>query len=188
MTVPTLPTMPCADIFDKKTDPKKDGPRALVRIGHALRDRVVAIYEQAGIDLPERRVWVIGEGVFDCEQLIVAFTGLSEGLINAENPQRSPCEVFVNATFKITVVRCVPTADARGNSPLVADMDAATDLSVIDAYLLMKSSCRFDMYGADVIGLHPSALGGMGVESSVEIEEPQGGFQAVTLNITTVIG
>ena len=44
------------------------------------------------------------------------------------------------------------------------------------------------MYGADVIGLHPSALGGMGVEASVEMEEPQGGFQAVTLNLTTVIG
>ena len=75
------------------------------------------MYAQAEVPLPERRVWVIGEGVYDCEQLIVAFTGLGEGMINTETGPRSPCHVPVNATFKITVVRCVPTADARGNSP-----------------------------------------------------------------------
>lgn len=180
--------MPCADTFSRMSDPHHAAPFALVRIGHALRDRVVAVYEQARVDLPLRRNWVIGEGVFDCEQLIVAFTGLAEGMINTESAPQSPCDVFVTATFKITVVRCVPTADARGNAPLVEDVDAATDMSVIDAYLLMKSSCTFDMYGADVIGLDPSALGGMGVEASIDVEAPQGGFQAVTLNITTVIG
>jgi hypothetical protein len=163
-------------------------PHALVTIGHALMDRVQSVYKKAGVHLPPRQVWSLGDGVFDCEELVVSFHSLAEGLINSETQVPNPCYIPVNAVFKVTVVRCAPVMDQYGNPPTPEQIGTATDLSVIDAYLLMKSACNFDMYGADVAELHPSALGGMGVDASVEVEEAQGGFQAVTLTVTTVIG
>ena len=171
---------PCSDV--------NVDPRSLVRIGEALLQRVQQVYHDAGIELPPRREWIMGDGVYDCEKLMVAFTGLREGMLNTESGPQSPCDVPVNATFQVTVVRCAAMPDDRGNPPDLAELTARTNASVIDAYLLMKASCKLDMYGADVIGLHPGALGGMGVEATVDVAEPQGGFQAVTLNLTTVIG
>ena len=60
-----------------------------------------------------------------------------------------------------------------------------------DAYVLMKGACGLDMYGADVAHQNPGsqvALGGMGVDASIEVSDQLGGMQVVTLNIATVIG
>jgi hypothetical protein len=159
----------------------------LVKITKALMDRVIQVYYDAGVDLPDRKIVTLGEPVYDSEQLVVSFTDMSEGLVQGEDPQ-SPCYIPVNATFKITVVRCAPVADNRGNPPTPEQLNAATYTSLIDAYLLMKSSCRFDMWGSDVDGLPPSALGGMGVNVTVDVIEAQGGMQGVALNVTTVLG
>ena len=60
----------------------------------------------------------------------------------------------------------------------------AADLAAIDAYLLLKLSGCLDMYGADTgVG-----SGGMGTEASISISNAQGGVQAVTLELTTVVG
>jgi hypothetical protein len=176
---------PCADVVVD--------PLSLVRIGHALMARVQTVYAQAGVALPSRQIWIAGDGVYDCEQLIVSFQSLREGLIDTDtrsvaSPSR-PCETTIMAVFKITVVRCIPVPDSRGNPPSAQEVSDATDVLATDAYLLMKSGCKFDMYGADIEPpLHPSALGGMGVDLNVEVEEAQGGMQAVSLNLTTIIG
>lgn len=164
-------------------------PQSLVRIGHALLERVQLVYAEAGVALPSRQIWIAGEGVYDCEQLIVAFMSLREGLVGSDSEPRQPCDVPVVATFKITVVRCIPVMDSRGNLPTPEAISASTDVLAVDAYLLMKSGCKFDMYGADIIPpLHPSALGGMGVDLRVVAEEASGGMQAVSLTLETVIG
>jgi hypothetical protein len=162
-------------------------PFVLPKIARALLDRVRAVYAEAAIDLPSRQIWTIGEPVYDCEELVVSLIDLSEGLTQGDSPQ-SPCVVPINATFKVTVVRCAPVPDNRGNPPTPDALMRAADESAVDAYLLMKSSCKFDMWGADVDGLDPSALGGLGVNASIEVVEAQGGMQGVALNIVTVIG
>jgi len=179
---------PCADnVVD---------PQALVRIGHALLARVQSVYADYGIALPSRQIWIAGEGAYDCEQLIVSFTGLREGIINADGRSvtvpSSPCDVPVIATFQIVVVRCVPVPEMRSNvlvPPSPEALSDATDVLAVDAYLLMKSGCKFDMFGADIEPpLDVSALGGMGVDLRVEVQEASGGMQAVTLYLDTVIG
>ena len=158
-------------------------PKSIATIGRALLDRVICLYAHFGVDLPERRLWAAGEVPFDCDQLIVSLEGLGEGLVGTDNQPPNPCHVPVNATFNITVVRCYPV-DPKGNPTKPEVLADAADAAAIDAYLLMKLSGCLDMYGADT----GRAGGGMGTDASISISNAQGGVQAVTLELTTVIG
>jgi hypothetical protein len=158
-------------------------PTTVAKLGELLLHRVEEVYREAGVDLPDRRIWAVGEVPFDCNQLIVSLDGLREGLINTENQVPSPCEVPVMAEFNITVVRCAPVPDSRGNPPTPKQYADFAAITSTDAYLLMKASCSFDLFGA----LIPGYPGGMGVEASVSISNAQGGVQAVTLNLVTLV-
>jgi hypothetical protein len=177
---------PCQDEAYNNLD-----PRSLVLISQALMDRVIKVYGDAAVNLPARRVRTVGEDpVLECNMVVVTATGLREGLVEGEPPQ-SPCSSSIVATFKIAVARCYPTGDARGNPPGPDQIAAASDEAAVDAYLLMKTACMFDMWGADMHAkgqLHESAMGGMGVEASVSFEGPEGGVVVTTLTLSTVIG
>ena len=160
-------------------------PGSVATIGRALLDRVVCLYAHMEVELPERRIWAAGEVPYDCNQLIVSLDGLSEGLLNTDSQPPSPCNVPVNATFNITVVRCYPV-DPKGNPTKPEDLAKAADAAAIDAYLLMKLSGCLDMYGEDTGG--QGGWGGMGTEASISISNAQGGVQSVTLELQTVVG
>ena len=116
----------------------------------------------------------------------MSLRSLSEGLIDSESSIPSPCENLVQAKFTVTVTRCVPVPDSRGNPPSPDQiMDSADQISE-DAYLLAKSACMFDMYGSD--GAPGTPLGGMGVDWTLTVNDPEGGVQSVVLEVTTVIG
>ena len=179
---------PCADnVID---------PTALSRIGRALLARVQAVYASYGVALPSRQLWNVGEPVYDCEQLVVSLMSLREGLIDTDarsvTVPSAPCDVTVIGVFQVVVVRCIPVPETRGTTLVTPTPEVIADSADVlstDAYLLMKSGCKFDMFGADIVPpLHHSALGGMGVDVRVEIQEASGGFQAVVLNLETVIG
>lgn len=176
---------PCGGtIKDLKENGKDWFPQSISIIGRELLKRVICLYDYFGVELPNRRVWAVGEVPFDCDQLIVSLDSLAEGLVNTDNQPASPCEVPVNATFNITVVRCFPV-DSKGAATKPDVLAAVADKSAIDAYLLMKLSGCLDMYGADTGN---ARLGGMGTEASISISNAQGGVQAVTLELTTVVG
>ena len=158
-------------------------PGSIATIGRKLLERVECLYKEFGVSLPDRRIWTVGEVPYDCNQLIVSLDSLAEGLVNTENQPPNPCHVPVNATFNITVVRCYPV-DPKGNATAPDVLAKAADLAAKDAYLLLKLSGCLDMYGADTgVG-----SGGMGTEASISISNAQGGVQAVTLELTTVVG
>jgi hypothetical protein len=181
-----MPRFPCQNEAYTGLD-----PRSLVLISQALLQRVNQVYADAGINLPARQIRAVGEDQpLECNMVMVAATGLREGVVEGE-PQPSPCSSSIVATFKISVARCYPTGDARGNPPSPDQIAAASDEAAVDAYLLMKTACMFDMWGADLEArglLHKSALGGMGVEASVSFEGPDGGVVVTTLTLSTVIG
>lgn len=178
---------PCGETISSLDAGRADGwfPDSIAIIGRALLRRVECLYSHYGVDLPDRRVWAAGEVPFDCNQLIVSLESLSEGLVGTESQIPSPCNVPVNATFNVTVVRCFPV-DAKGGPTKTDVLAAAADAAARDAYLLMKLSGCLDMYGADTGDM--TRLGGMGTEASVAIANAQGGVQAVTLQLTTVVG
>ena len=159
-------------------------PSALAKIGQMLLDRVIAIYEEAGVELPLRRVWAAGDIPFECNSLVVSLAELREGIVNSETAVPDPCHVPLMAEFNITAARCYPVGDQRGNPPSPEKIAAAAIAAATDAYLLMKASCTLDMFGADIPG---APQGGMGVEASISIGNPQGGMQTVTLNLVTMI-
>lgn len=171
-------TLPCRDTltFD---------PKALSIIGRGLLERVVAVYEDFGVPVPQRQFWSAGNVPPECSQIVVALKSLSEGLTGSEETIPSPCDNLVQAKFSVTVTRCIPTPDNRGTPPSPAQIAEASDLASQDAYLLAKAACSFDMYGSDVPG---APLGGMGVEWSVTVNDYEGGMQTVELDLTTVIG
>jgi hypothetical protein len=178
MTVaPTSANTPCwgtiADI----------DPKTVAKIGKLLLERVIAIYKEAGVPLPARQLWAVGDVPYECNMLLVSLEGLSEGLLNTENSVPNPCDTPVIAEFNITVVRCAPVPDSRGTPPSPEKYAEAAEITSTDAYLLMKAACSLDMFGA----LIPGFVGSMGVESSVSIESAQGGVQAITLTLRTVV-
>jgi hypothetical protein len=192
---------PCASEVSFGTGPGQLRPDTVAILGHELLRRVQEVYAEAGVTLPERQIWVAGEAAYDCEELIVSFTGLRETQIpgwDASAQPQSPCQVPLVATFDVATVRCVPVPNGtRATPPTPEALAAATDLLTTDAYLLMKSGCRFDLWGADVAYIwdqdHPNGppyngRGGMGTEAVVTAAPPSGGMQAVVLALTSVIG
>lgn len=177
-------------------------PMTAAIIGRALLARLEAMYLQYGVPLPERRYWTTGTLPPDCEQVVVSLVALREGLVNDQGDAGSaqqPCQTFVLADYVITISHCFPTPDDRGNLPLPEQIGEAADRAATDAYLLEKlAGCWFDITGYDV---NPDILqrtdengdllpipSGFGVDASVEIEDPQGGVQSVSLKLGLVIG
>jgi hypothetical protein len=159
---------------------------AVSKIGRLLLQRIVDIYAMAGVELPPRRIWAAGEVPFDCNELIVSLSGIGGGTLpNAQTQPSSECYVPITARYNVTVVRCIPVPDSRGNPPSPEDIGAAADVTARDAYLLMKSACVLDLWGADV---DPDSTGGAGVEAEIAVGDPQGGMQAVTLTVTILVG
>lgn len=172
---------PCADtVID---------PGVLARVGRTLLDRVIAVYDAAGVALPERRLWASGNQPFDCEQVVVELLTTTQtdvpGFTTAA--PMTPCDPLMSAQFSVAVVRCVPVPNARGALPTPEETAAASDIAATDAYLLQKASCQFDMFNAGATD--PTApLGGFQVDASVSVGAVQGKMQAVVLTLTTVVG
>ena len=164
---------------------RPDLPKDILKIMDAIKERVVQLYADYDVPLPSRQYWMLNDPAYDCEQMVVSLMSLQEGLIGTDNAPQSPCDVFITATFKVTIVRCVPGLTDDGQPPSASEIEAASRALAMDAYLLMKSSCWFDVYGVDIEG---APLGGMGVDASVETQEVNGRMQAVVLNFTSVIG
>lgn len=163
-------------------------PQVLSRVGRELLARVQTVYADAGVALPERQLWTVGAVPYDCGMLAVSLSSLREGVGIGDAEVQRPCEVTVAATFRVIVVRCVPVPDSRGNPPTPERIAAAADTLATDAYLLMRSACKLDMWAAGLRPApHPSVFGGMGVNATVEVEDASGGAQAVVLTLETVI-
>ena len=158
------------------------------KITKLLEKRVKELLTEAKVPIPERVIVAAGEQALDCNGLYISFTGLREGLPNADAPP-DPCYAPLLATFTITIARCIPVPDNRGTPPSAEKVAAAAAQTMQDAYVLQKGSCGLDMYGAlehEEDSRVP--LGGMGVETELIVGDPQGGMQTVTLNLTFVLG
>lgn len=153
--------------------------RSLADLLGGVLERVIGGYAQAGVELPERRYWTLGTPAADCEQVVVSFVQAYIGPPGDEagSPQR--CTSPRSANMNVQVIRCIPTMGARGRAPSEAAIQGASEQLAIDAWLLLDLAGDLDMW--DPIGP------GLGVIATVETGEPQGGFQAVTLNITMAI-
>jgi hypothetical protein len=124
---------------------------------------------ELGVTLPTRQ-FIYPTGVpIDCEQVAVVFGGW---VIDPPQEGMTMCMRFRwCAQIGIAIGRCTPAVPTRGSTsaPPMDRMMAAAQISSADAELLIHTVSTFGEIGADL---------------SLTTPEPEGGFQAVQLQVT----
>jgi hypothetical protein len=154
--------------------------RSLVLMLDTILERVQAAYAQAGVDLPSRRYWTLSMPAVDCEQLVVAFVQAYMGLPGDEAARPQPCTAPRTAAVDVYVSRCVPTVGTRGKAPEQDAIQVASEQLAIDAYLLLDIAANLETW--DMTGMP-----GLGVVATVDVSDPQGSYQSVTLHLASAI-
>ncbi len=155
--------------------------RSIAKMLDAILERVVTGFERAGVSLPERRYWRTGTPPADCEQVVVTFRQAYYGPPGDEAAMPQQCDGPRSAVVEVRITRCVPTPKGtRQTAPEAADIQAAADLQVVDAWLLLD-------FAPDLESWNGAAPGGLGVIGTVDAGEAQGAFQSTVLTMNMAI-
>jgi hypothetical protein len=144
-----------------------------------MLERVVNIYNSYSMPVPERRYWTLGTPAVDCEQLVVSFIQMYIGSPGDEATQPRKCRDPRSATIQVQVSRQVPTATSTGRPPSAEDIEAFSVLQAYDAWVLLDAAADLDAWDQNGYGL--------GIIATVEVSEPQGGFQTAVMTLTTAV-
>lgn len=165
-----------------------------VELADRVLNTVVATYADHGVELPERRYLAVGGAgttVHDCEQLTVSFEQGYSGLPGSQAQEPAKCAGPRSAVFIIEVVRALPlpnttaanpttpvpsryATDVEGVAVLPADVQSEiARKQMVDAMLLLDA------------GLRAGETSMVGSLADVSAGSPLGGFQAMTLVLTT---
>jgi hypothetical protein len=142
--------------------------------------RVVSIYESYGVPLPMRRYWTMGTPAEDCEQLVVSFVQAYMGLPGDEASRPQKCNMPKSAVMTISLTRSIPVVGPNGKAPSGDSIQKAAGVSAVDSWVLLDSLRLLDQWDDDYIS-------GPGVIATVNVPDPQGGFQTVNMQVTMVI-
>lgn len=136
-----------------------------------ILDKIVAVFDQAGVSLPERRFLHVGATAHDCEQVSVAFMQMYAGMPGGRIDEPQKCNSPRTTVLTIQVVRKVAMPEGRATPPTAENLTAHTEAKTTDAWLLMDASMTaVDDY--------------IGVIADVTVTPPQGEYQAVSLNLS----
>jgi hypothetical protein len=144
-----------------------------------ILEKVCTVFQSYNVQLPARRYWTLGSPAIDCDQVVVSFNGMYLGAPGSQvgDPQR--CNMPRTATVTITVARNVPVVGQNGRPPAPEKIELASTVSAIDAWVLMESLNLFDQWNDGSYGL--------GVIATVDVAEPEGGFQIVSMDLTLAV-
>lgn len=121
-----------------------------------------------GLDLPTRQFVYPTTVPADCEQVVVVIGGW--GLSPVPSGMTDCLTAKWVGQFGVGITRCTPAIPSKNiPTPSVAKMNEAAQISSDDAELLLQLV---------------SVLGEMGPETAVLTQEPEGGFQSVTLTVS----
>jgi hypothetical protein len=144
-----------------------------------ILERVESVFQSYNVPLPNRRYWNIGQPPVDCDQVVVSFMGMYLGSPGDEVAQPQRCNVPRSATVAISISREIPTVGQNGRPPSGTKIQESSEISVVDAWILMESLREFDMW--DDTGY------GLGIVATLEIGEPEGGFVTSVLNVVMAV-
>lgn len=144
-----------------------------------ILQRIVNTFDSCNVPLPDRRYWTVGQQAVDCEQLTVTLIQIYLGAPGdqASSPQR--CNQPRTAVLTVSISREIPTVGQNGRPPSTSKIQEASQISAIDAYILMQSINLLDMW-------EPGGYG-VGVIATADIPPPEGGFQTVNMQLTMAI-
>lgn len=146
----------------------------------AVLDNVIASYASYNMPLPFRRYWTMGAPAVDCEQLVISLIQMYVGAPGDEATSPRRCSDPRSATINVSVSRKVPTVGQNGKAPSAESIESYSEISAYDAWILLESAAQLDTWD-------PSGGFGVGVIATVEVNEPQGGYQTITLTLTAAI-
>lgn len=141
--------------------------------------RVVSVFESYGVPLPTRRYWMLGVPAIDCEQLVVSMVQMYLGAPGDQATEPRRCNNPRSATLNIYLSREVPTVGTNGRAPTGEKISEASEISAVDAWVMMQSINLLDQW--DETGF------GLGVIATLSVDGPEGGFQTTTLEITMAV-
>ena len=144
-----------------------------------ILERVESVFQSYNVPLPSRRYWNIGQPPVDCAQVVVSFMGMYLGSPGDEIAQPQRCNVPRSATVAISISREVPVVGQNGRPPAANKIQESSHGSVIDAWVLMESLRAF--YMCDDTGY------GLGIVATLEIGDPEGGFQTAILSLVMAV-
>lgn len=151
----------------------------IVTLLDGVLSRTVSTFESYSVPIPARRYYTVGQTAVDCEQLTVTLLQAYLGPPGdqASTPQR--CNVPRSAVVLITIAREVPVVSINGRPPTATNIQDASKITAIDAWVLLQAIDSFDQW--DETGF------GLGVIGTVDTPPPQGGFQLTTMQLTLAI-
>lgn len=151
----------------------QDDVDALPNTLHTVLAKIVETFELAGVSLPERRYIWWGGTAHDCDQVTVSVIQFYLGAPGdpAIAPQR--CDGPRTLVLSCQVVRKLPLpTGSRVTYPSAAASSSYAEQRGRDAWLLLEA------------GLKQCDIWGVGAIADVNPTEPQGEYQAVSLNLT----
>ena len=141
---------------------------------------IVDRYTFHGVTLPPRRYWTMGEEAIDCEQLALVFQQMYIGPPGDEATRPQKSNSPRSAVLKATVAREIPTNSGRGLVPTEDKIQAGSEISAVDAWILLDAVSYVDQW-------ENTGAFGLGVIGTVDVDPPAGGFQTVTATFTLAI-
>jgi len=143
----------------------------LIAVCERFLELIQLEYQRANVALPPRQIITHGTPVADCEEVVVYFGSLSEGLPGVQVDVN--CFPALSVTLNAQVIRCVPVVGQNGEAPSPEDLYQAARLHSIDMMLLMAAARDLS--------------GGLGRTISVNGGEPQGGFAGPSVTVTMAL-
>jgi hypothetical protein len=157
-----------------------DAAKNLAALMQGVLDSVINTYQSYNMPIPGRRYWTLGSPSVDCEQVVVSMLQMYIGSPGDEATEPRRCNDPRSATLLVSVSREVPTVSINGKAPSADDIQAFSEISAYDAWILLDSSRALDQWAT-------GGSFGLGVIATVETNAPEGGFQTVTMTITVAV-
>ncbi len=140
---------------------------------HVL-DKIVDVFEQADVSLPDRRFLHVGATAHDCSQVSVSFMQMYAGMPGGRVNEPQKCNAPRTAVLTIQIVRKIAMPEGRATPPTADNLTMHTHEKTQDAWLLMDASMT-------------AVEDYIGVLADVTVTPPQGEYQAVSLNLSVGI-
>jgi hypothetical protein len=136
-----------------------------------ILDAIVVVYQDNDVSLPDRQYIAMNSVAHDCEQLTVAFQQMYLGPPGGQLDTPLKCDAPRSIVVQVQLARCVPIPNSRGQAPSIEQMNESTLIMTRDCMLLMEGVCASD------------AAQFLGYIADSSVTEPEGGIQAVQMNV-----
>ncbi len=148
---------------------------SLVTLSQTILNGVVDGYGAKGIELPARQYVTLGTPVNDCEQLVVSWQQSYIGMPGDEASLPQQCDsVPKSAVFVVQLCREMPVVSQSGKSPKAEDIQARSEILLLDAHVLLDLVGHIDPYG-------------LGVIATADVVEVSGGMGCIQVQTTLAI-